>query len=84
MAKKHFLRHAPTLKDTKSCERIMVKSPYVKAGIQIGSVCQRDDGTWGSNSIGQAGVGGGYVYGHKRTKMAALKDALKNYKSYIG
>lgn len=81
MAKNFNLKKTHAQFGAKRCERIMSKSPYVKAGYQVGIVCQSSDGTWGYNYVGGAQ---NTLYGAHKTKTAALKQALKSYRSWVG
>lgn len=81
MAKKLFLTPSriPDPRGASKCEAVMVRSPY--AMYPIARVCRRDDGSWGYSSVGPSPH---TLHGRKRTKMLAVKAAVKAYKSWIG
>jgi len=81
MARKYSLEYSRPKLGAKKCESINRKSKYVKKGVPIGLVCQRDDKSWGYHFVGGAP---NTLYGRHRTKTAAIKRAIKDYKLWIG
>lgn len=63
-----------------SCERVMETSRHVSGGLSIGKVCRGDDGKFYYGGIGTHGA----YFGGTKTKLAAIKQLVKQHVTWIG